>query len=84
MISIEMLACTERQLVRTYPSGIRTDSSNYPVMPLWNHGIQLVALNVQTPGELSQLNLIIDVRMQGYTCFSTKENFDKMVDVVIY
>ena len=46
-----MLACTERQLVRTYPSGLRTDSSNYSPVPLWNHGIQMVALNVQTPGK---------------------------------
>ena len=45
-----MLACTERQFVRTYPAGTRIDSSNYDPIPLWNHGIQMVALNVQTPG----------------------------------
>lgn len=50
-ISLEMLACTERQLVRTYPSGLRTDSSNYSPLLMWNHGIQMVALNVQSPGE---------------------------------
>ena len=50
MVSIEMLSCTERHLVRTYPSGLRTDSSNYNPLPMWNHGIQMVALNVQTPG----------------------------------
>ena len=38
-VSIEMLACTERQFVRTYPHGKRTDSSNYDPLPLWNHGI---------------------------------------------
>ena len=47
-----MLACTERQFVRTYPVGTRIDSSNYDPIPLWNHGIQMVALNVQTPGNL--------------------------------
>jgi len=46
-----MLACTERQLVRTYPSGLRIDSSNYSPVLLWNHGIQMIALNVQTPGK---------------------------------
>ena len=51
-ISLELLACTERQFVRTYPSGLRTDSSNYDPLPMWNHGIQMVALNVQTPGKL--------------------------------
>ena len=29
------------QLVRTYPSGIRTDSSNYHPAPLWNCGCQI-------------------------------------------
>ena len=48
-----MLACTERQFVRTYPGGSRIDSSNYDPIPLWNHGIQMVALNVQTPGNLA-------------------------------
>jgi len=47
----EMLACTERQLVRTYPAGLRTDSSNYNPIPLWNVGIHMLALNVQTPGK---------------------------------
>ena len=47
-----MLVCTERQFVRTYPSGLRIDSSNYDPHPMWNNGIQMVALNVQTPGKL--------------------------------
>ena len=83
----EMLACTERQLVRTYPSGLRTDSSNYDPLPMWNHGIQMVALNVQTPGKLryyTYANKLVSYLMQGYPCFSTKENLDKMVDVAIY
>ena len=46
-----MLACTERQFVRTYPSGAKVDSANYDPIPLWNNGIQMVALNVQTPGK---------------------------------
>ena len=50
-LSTEILACTERQFVRTYPGGSRIDSSNYDPIPLWNHGIQMVALNVQTPGK---------------------------------
>uniref|UniRef100_A0A8C4I963 Phosphoinositide phospholipase C n=1 Tax=Dicentrarchus labrax TaxID=13489 RepID=A0A8C4I963_DICLA len=33
---------------RIYPAGIRTDSSNYNPVPLWNAGCQIVALNFQT------------------------------------
>ena len=51
-IKTELLACTERQLVRTYPAGSRIDSSNYDPIPMWNAGIHMVALNIQTLGEL--------------------------------
>ena len=46
----ETLVCTERQLVRTYPKGVRFDSSNYNPLPMWNCGMQMVALNYQSPG----------------------------------
>ncbi|NXE89004.1 PLCD4 phosphodiesterase, partial [Menura novaehollandiae] len=38
------------QLTRTYPSGMRTDSSNYSPQEMWNVGCQIVALNFQTAG----------------------------------
>ncbi|XP_037379938.1 1-phosphatidylinositol 4,5-bisphosphate phosphodiesterase delta-4 isoform X2 [Talpa occidentalis] len=38
------------QLSRVYPSGLRTDSSNYNPQEFWNAGCQLVAMNVQTAG----------------------------------
>ena len=50
-ILTELLACTERQIVRTYPAGSRMDSSNYDPIPMWNAGIHMVALNIQTSGE---------------------------------
>ncbi|XP_041964555.1 1-phosphatidylinositol 4,5-bisphosphate phosphodiesterase delta-1b isoform X1 [Alosa sapidissima] len=41
------------KLSRIYPAGMRTDSSNYNPVPLWNSGCQIVALNFQTPcGEM--------------------------------
>ena len=46
-----MLACTERQLVRTYPRGTRFDSSNYDPTLMWGCGVQMAALNFQTPGK---------------------------------
>lgn len=39
---------TKKNLVRVYPKGMRTDSSNYEPIPHWNVGAQLVALNYQT------------------------------------
>lgn len=38
------------QLSRVYPSGLRTDSSNYNPQEFWNAGCQMVAMNVQTAG----------------------------------
>ncbi|XP_048664511.1 1-phosphatidylinositol 4,5-bisphosphate phosphodiesterase delta-4 isoform X2 [Marmota marmota marmota] len=38
------------QLSRVYPSGLRTDSSNYNPQELWNVGCQMVAMNMQTAG----------------------------------
>ncbi|XP_008823938.1 1-phosphatidylinositol 4,5-bisphosphate phosphodiesterase delta-4 isoform X2 [Nannospalax galili] len=38
------------QLCRVYPSGLRTDSSNFNPQELWNAGCQIVALNMQTAG----------------------------------
>ena len=51
-----MLAATERQLVRTYPKGIRFDSSNYDPFIMWAHGIQMATLNFQTLDTYIHLN----------------------------
>ncbi|XP_038654495.1 1-phosphatidylinositol 4,5-bisphosphate phosphodiesterase delta-1a isoform X2 [Scyliorhinus canicula] len=45
-----------RQLSRIYPAGLRTDSSNYCPIDMWNSGCQIVALNFQTPGQEMDLN----------------------------
>ncbi|KAL3841781.1 hypothetical protein ACJMK2_019882 [Sinanodonta woodiana] len=42
-------------LIRTYPAGSRTDSSNYNPVPMWCGGCQIVALNFQTGGLEMQL-----------------------------
>ena len=44
------------KFTRVYPKGARVDSSNYDPVKLWNLGIQLVALNYQTPDKAMQLN----------------------------
>ncbi|XP_050082243.1 1-phosphatidylinositol 4,5-bisphosphate phosphodiesterase epsilon-1-like [Anopheles aquasalis] len=43
-----LLAHTESQLMRTYPAGLRIDSSNFNPVFFWSFGIQMVALNYQT------------------------------------
>ncbi|KAM4608994.1 1-phosphatidylinositol 4,5-bisphosphate phosphodiesterase delta-4 [Polymixia lowei] len=45
-----------KHLSRIYPSGMRTDSSNYNPQELWNVGCQIVALNFQTAGQEMDLN----------------------------
>uniref|UniRef100_A0A8C7Y4Y5 Phosphoinositide phospholipase C n=1 Tax=Oryzias sinensis TaxID=183150 RepID=A0A8C7Y4Y5_9TELE len=52
----EFVQYNTRQLSRTYPSGLRTDSSNYNPQDMWNVGCQIVALNFQTAGLEMDLN----------------------------
>ncbi|XP_065069326.1 1-phosphatidylinositol 4,5-bisphosphate phosphodiesterase zeta-1-like isoform X1 [Rhopilema esculentum] len=42
-------------LSRTYPGGIRVDSSNYNPQDAWNLGCQIAALNYQTDGQMMDL-----------------------------
>ncbi|GAB1601626.1 1-phosphatidylinositol 4,5-bisphosphate phosphodiesterase delta-1-like isoform X3 [Argonauta hians] len=48
---------TKAIMVRTYPAGLRTDSSNYTPVMMWNIGCQVVALNYQTEDAPMQLLL---------------------------
>ncbi|XP_078332156.1 1-phosphatidylinositol 4,5-bisphosphate phosphodiesterase delta-1-like [Crassostrea virginica] len=50
-----VIKMNQHMLVRTYPAGSRTDSSNYNPLPMWNAGCQVVALNFQTASEPMQL-----------------------------
>ncbi|XP_076119821.1 1-phosphatidylinositol 4,5-bisphosphate phosphodiesterase delta-4 [Alosa pseudoharengus] len=52
----EFVQHNSRQLTRVYPSGMRTDSSNYSPQDMWNVGCQIVALNFQTAGTEMDLN----------------------------
>jgi hypothetical protein len=38
------------QLTRVYPKGTRVESTNYDPTMMWNCGVQMCALNYQTPG----------------------------------
>jgi len=50
-MAVKMNLYNTRQLSRVYPAGKRIDSSNFNPQQLWNAGIQLVALNLQTPDQ---------------------------------
>ncbi|XP_072022051.1 inactive phospholipase C-like protein 1 [Amphiura filiformis] len=45
----------KRYLSRVFPNPNRVDSSNYNPQDLWNAGCQIVALNYQTPGLMTDL-----------------------------
>nr|CAD7593769.1 unnamed protein product [Timema genevievae] len=51
-----LVAHTETQLVRTYPAGMRIDSSNFNPVIFWAFGTQMVALNYQTEDAALHLN----------------------------
>ncbi|XP_048577157.1 1-phosphatidylinositol 4,5-bisphosphate phosphodiesterase gamma-1 isoform X2 [Nematostella vectensis] len=54
--SKEFVKYHRRQISRVYPKGSRIDSSNYDPVMLWNCGVQLCAMNFQTPDRSMQLN----------------------------
>uniref|UniRef100_A0A9J2Q5D5 Phosphoinositide phospholipase C n=1 Tax=Ascaris lumbricoides TaxID=6252 RepID=A0A9J2Q5D5_ASCLU len=49
-------AYTATRLVKSYPSGLRQDSSNMDPMRSWLCGIQSVAMNMQKSGEYLDIN----------------------------
>ncbi|GBP65649.1 1-phosphatidylinositol 4,5-bisphosphate phosphodiesterase epsilon-1 [Eumeta japonica] len=53
---LAVVAHTETQLVRTYPAGLRIDSSNFDPVIFWSSGVQLVALNYQTEDAAMAIN----------------------------
>jgi phosphatidylinositol phospholipase C gamma-1 len=52
----EFTKYTRRQFARVYPNGKRVDSSNFEPELMWNCGLQMVALNYQTPDRPMQVN----------------------------
>lgn len=51
-----MLHYHQKQLTRVYPKGLRAKSSNFDPIKFWNCGVQMAALNYQTPDRAMQLN----------------------------
>lgn len=47
---LKLIAYTKDHIVRTYPAGMRIDSSNFNPLVCWSFGLQMIALNYQTPG----------------------------------
>lgn len=53
---LALVAHNETQLMRTYPAGMRIDSSNFNPVIFWAFGIQMVALNYQTEDAALHIN----------------------------
>lgn len=53
----DVQAFVAASLTRVYPNAVRVDSSNMNPQEFWNYGIQLVALNYQTPGLMMDLQV---------------------------
>ena len=53
---LAVIAHTESQIMRTYPAGMRIDSSNFNPVIFWAFGIQSVALNYQTVDSAQKIN----------------------------
>lgn len=54
--SADWVRLNRRMFSRVYPGGLRIASSNYNPVPAWCAGVQMAALNYQTPGLEMQLN----------------------------
>lgn len=65
-----IIAHTQTQIVRTYPAGLRIDSSNFNPVYFWAFGIQMVALNYQTEDAPMHINKAIfeENGNVGYVC----------------
>ncbi|KAJ1349315.1 hypothetical protein KIN20_004810 [Parelaphostrongylus tenuis] len=50
------IAYTRDHMIRTYPSAKHYDSSNFNPINCWAHGLQMVALNFQTPDVIMAIN----------------------------
>ena len=68
---LALVAHTQTQLMRTYPAGMRIDSSNFNPVIFWSFGIQMAALNYQTEDTSMQLNVAL-FEMNGKCGFVSK------------
>ncbi|EYC06425.1 hypothetical protein Y032_0076g1053 [Ancylostoma ceylanicum] len=53
---LKCISYTRDHLIRTYPSAKHYDSSNFNPINCWAHGLQMVALNFQTPDVIMAVN----------------------------
>lgn len=76
---LALVAHTQTQLMRTYPAGMRIDSSNFNPVIFWSFGLQMAALNYQTDDTAMHLNTTM-FEMNGKCGFVSKPNvmWDRM------
>ena len=56
LMSAGLAAFNQARLSRVYPNASRVTSTNFNPLPMWSAGVQMVALNYQTPDRAMQLN----------------------------
>lgn len=68
--ALAVIAHTRTQIMRTYPAGLRIDSSNFNPVFFWSFGIQMVALNYQTEDAPMHINkaMFEENGNVGYVC----------------
>ncbi|KAK3943200.1 hypothetical protein QBC46DRAFT_362116 [Diplogelasinospora grovesii] len=61
-----MLLHNRDHFMRSYPDGLRVDSSNFDPSSHWREGVQMAALNWQTPDEMMLLNHAMFAGSKGW------------------
>ena len=75
----DLVHFNKKHTTRIYPGGSRMDSSNYNPQKAWNSGCQIVALNQQTKGMATDLNLG-RFRQNGRAGYNLKPKFLRDVE----
>ena len=71
----------ETVLSRVYPKGMNVFSGNFNPIPNWKVGVQMAALNVQTPGQYLRLNSAM-FQLNGKSGYVLKPGLTKVKEVL--
>lgn len=78
-----MMNYHKKQFTRVYPKGLRAKSSNFDPTRFWNCGVQMTALNYQTPDRAMQINQA-KFRQNRCSGYVLRPNFMFEIDEVDY
>lgn len=78
-----MMNYHKKQFTRVYPKGLRATSSNFDPTKFWNCGVQMTALNYQTPDRAMQINQA-KFRQNRCSGYVLRPNFMFEIDGIDY